>query len=52
MKTYRVSVGLEVEIEAFNEQDAIEAVTDHFGPGDSCGLNVTEFELLDHAELT
>ena len=52
MKTYRVSVALEVEVQAFDEADALEAVNDCFGPGESAGLLVTEYELLDYAELT
>lgn len=51
MNTYRVSVALEVEVEAFDENDALEAVTDVFGPGDTCGLDVTEFQILDHEPI-
>lgn len=39
---------MEVEVPAFSEKDAIEAVEDVFGLGDTCGLQVTEFEVLDH----
>lgn len=51
MNTYIVGVSINVEVEAFSEEDAIEAVADCFGPGDSCGLNVVDFEITDHAEL-
>lgn len=51
MNTYLVSVMLQVEVQAFNEEDAFEAVEDCFGPGDSCGLKVVEFEVNDHTEL-
>lgn len=51
MNTYRVQVSLEVEVQAFDEGDALTAVEDCFGPGDSCGLKVTEFEINDHTEL-
>lgn len=52
MNTYMVSVVLQVEVQAFSQQDAIEAVADVYGEGDSCGLNVTDFEVVDYAELT
>lgn len=51
MNTYLVSVVLQVEVQAFDEGDALTAVEDCFGPGDSCGLKVTEFEINDHEQL-
>lgn len=48
MNSYRVSIALEVEVPAFSEQDALEAVEDVFGMGDTCGLEVVEFQVLDH----
>lgn len=51
MNTYRVSVAIEVEVQAFDEGDALEAVQDCFGPGDQAGLKVTEYQLLDHEQL-
>lgn len=40
-----------VEVEAFDEGDALEAVEDCFGQGEACGLNVLEFEINDHEQL-
>jgi hypothetical protein len=52
MNTYMVSVVLNVEVEAFSEDDALDAVHDCFGEGSTCGLNVTDYEVIDHAELS
>lgn len=46
-----VSVVLNVEVEAFSEGDALEAVHDCFGEGSTCGLNVVDYEVTDHARL-
>lgn len=45
MKTFRYDVELVVEVEAFNEIDAEEAVRDAFGLGEICGLNIVESEV-------
>lgn len=45
MKKFRYDVNLVVEVEAFNEIDAEEAVRDAFGLGDICGLEVIESEV-------
>jgi hypothetical protein len=50
MNKYIVSVNLQVEVEAFGKADAFEAVEDVFGVGDSCGLNVVEFDVLESVE--
>ena len=47
MKTFRYDVTLVVEVEAFSEIDAEEAVRDTFGLGESCGLNIIESEVGD-----
>ena len=47
-----VSVVLQVEVEAFDEGDALEAVHDCFGEGSACGLNVIDYEVVDHDQLT
>lgn len=52
MDTHVFSVMLSVEVEAFSEADAREAVRDCFGEGDFCGVEVSDFEILDHEELT
>lgn len=46
-----VSVMLQVEVEAFNSKDAVEVVEDCFGEGESCGLQVQDFEVLDFDRL-
>ncbi len=51
MNTYFVSVNLQVEVNAFSQEDALDSVEDCFGVGDACGLQVVEFEIFDHTEL-
>lgn len=45
MKTFKYDVQLVVEVEAFSEIDAEEAVRDAFGLGEVCGLNIVESEV-------
>lgn len=45
MRNYRYSVNLVVEVEAFDEFDAAEAVRDTFGLGDQCGIEIVESEV-------
>jgi hypothetical protein len=45
MKTFKYDVNLVVEVQAFNEIDAEEAVRDAFGLGEVCGLDVVESEV-------
>jgi hypothetical protein len=47
MNTYMVSVMLQVEVEAFDESDARDAVVDCFGEGEFCGLQVVDSEVTD-----
>jgi hypothetical protein len=51
MNTYMVSVTLQVEVEAFDESDAREAVIDCFGEGDFCGVQVLDTEVTDFEQL-
>lgn len=51
MKRYIYSVLLQVEVDAYSEADAKEAVTDCFGEGSNCGLNVLDFEVVDSDEF-
>ncbi len=45
MDKYRYVVTLTVEVEAFSDDDAWEAINDTFGPGQTeSGIEVTEFE--------
>lgn len=45
MKTFRYEVNLVVEVQAFNEIDAEDAVRDAFGLGEACGLDIVESEV-------
>jgi hypothetical protein len=47
MNTFMVSVVLQVEVEAFDESDARDAVEDCFGEGDFCGISVADCEVTD-----
>lgn len=40
MNTYKYTVTLKVEVDAFDDSDAWEAVQDALGIGDSMGVNV------------
>lgn len=51
MKTFLYSVLLQIEVEAPDEDAAGQAINDCFGPGDSCGLEVQNVEVLDFEEL-
>jgi hypothetical protein len=44
MNTYEYEVTLKVEVEAFDESDAWDAIQDAFGAGDQYGVNVIECE--------
>jgi hypothetical protein len=44
MDTFKYKVQLTVEVQAFDANDAWEAVQDTFGLGDQSGLSVTDFE--------
>lgn len=48
MNTYKFTVLLQVEVDAYDESDAADAVQDVFGIGDSAGLDVTNFEVVEH----
>jgi len=50
-KRYLYSVLMQIEVEAFDEDDAAQAIQDCFGEGDSCGLLVHATEVLDYEEL-
>lgn len=40
MNTYRFVLAVEVEVEAFDEDDAKDLINDNFGPGDDCGVTI------------
>ena len=48
---YVLTLYLRVEIEAFSEADAREAVEDAFGEGEACGFNIHDCETLDVEKL-
>jgi hypothetical protein len=50
-KRFMYQVLLNVEIEAFDEDDAAQAIEDCFGEGSFCGLEVQAVEVLDFEEL-
>ena len=43
METYKYKVTLEVEVEAFDDSDAFDAIQDEFGIGDQNGITVTSW---------
>jgi hypothetical protein len=43
---------LSVQVEAPDETDATEALSDCFGEGTNCGLEVIDFEVTDHEVLS
>lgn len=51
MNRYVISVTLQVEVDAFNATDALEAVEDVFGPGAAVGLSVTDLRVNNVAEF-
>ena len=51
MKTFRVKISMEVEVESFDDNDALDAVNDSFGIGEVCGLLITDFEITDYEQL-
>lgn len=51
MQTYRATVTLEVEVQAFDPSDALDAIEDVFGVGECGGIEVKEYKVLEYAEL-
>lgn len=49
MDTFKYKVVLEVEVEAFDANDAWEAIQDSFGLGDNGATTVTDFEAWEKA---
>jgi hypothetical protein len=50
-RRYIYNVLITVEVEAYDEDDAAEAIEDCFGEGEFCGLSVQATEVLDFEEL-
>jgi len=51
-KRYVYAVMLQIEVEAFDEDDAATAIQDCLGEGDFCGLEIKDIEVLDYEELS
>lgn len=47
METYQLVVRLEVEVEAFDADDAKDAVLDSFGPGYDCGVEIKSAVIVE-----
>lgn len=50
MKTFRYEVVLQVEVDAFEESDAWDAVQDAFGLGEQMGVNIVDCKYLEKAK--
>jgi hypothetical protein len=46
MNTYEFVLEVKVRVEAYSDTDAREIVEDVFGPGDDCGLEVTDMKIV------
>lgn len=44
METFRYKVVLEIEVDAFDDSDAWEAIEDEFGVGEQMGVRITSCE--------
>lgn len=44
MNTFTYTISMKVEVEAFDESDAMDALVDSFGVGDQYGVTVVEVE--------
>lgn len=47
MDTYRFTLSVDVEVNAFSHEDAVDLINDVFGPGDDCGVEVTKIDIED-----
>lgn len=45
MNEYELQVNLVVRVEAFDLDDAIDAVRDAFGEGSTCGVDIKNFKV-------
>lgn len=45
MNEYELYVNLVVRVEAFDLEDAIDAVRDAFGEGSTCGVDINSFKV-------
>jgi hypothetical protein len=49
MEAFRYTLKLTVEVEAFDESDAWDAVQDAFGLGENCGTRIVDCEYTEIA---
>lgn len=47
MERYKFTVEIEVEVEAFDRTDAVEAIEDVFGIGHELAVDVLDIRILD-----
>lgn len=47
MKTYKFTLEVEVEVDAYSAQDAEDMVQDVFGPGNDCGVEVNSLKITE-----
>ena len=47
METYKFNLSVEVEVDAFSHEDALDLINDVFGPGDDCGVEVMKIDIKD-----
>lgn len=45
MNEYELQVNLLVRVEAFDLEDAIDAIRDAFGEGSTCGVDIKRFKV-------
>ena len=45
MNTYEFTIAAKVRVEAYSEADAKEIIQDTFGPGEECGVEITELRI-------
>lgn len=47
METYKFTLTVEVEVQAYSHEDAVDLVKDTFGPGEDCGVEVLDLKMKD-----
>ena len=50
MEEYTLTLRLTIKIDAPSLSDAYDIAMDTFGPGNNCGADVVEYEVLEHVE--
>lgn len=44
MNTYTATVTLKVQVDAYGQSEAEDMLYDTFGPGEDCGVTITDFK--------